>query len=149
MRTGTNSLVLLTAPNWLSHNRSQAVVAEPYCIIQPADRSAVSTALKIIDFFHVKFAIRSGGHSPNPGFSSIDEGGVLLDMKGRDEISLSEDKTAIRLGSGARWVQVVEVTDSNGVAVVGGRLPTIGVGGFMLGGKWRWNQRFQLILIYM
>jgi FAD/FMN-containing dehydrogenase len=115
---------------------------EPYCIIQPKDSNAVSISIKIIGFYNVKFAIRSGGHSPNPGFSSINQGGILLNMKGLANINLNEDASIASLGPGARWGDVTDVMDSNSIAVVGGRLNTIGVGGLMLGGKLCSKQKF-------
>jgi hypothetical protein len=56
-------------------------------------------------------------------------------MQKLDEVRLSSDKSVASIGPGSRWGAVTAVMDSNGVAVVGGRLPGIGVGGLMLGGN--------------
>ncbi|KAI1466784.1 FAD-binding domain-containing protein [Daldinia caldariorum] len=115
-------------------NWSQACVASPYCIIQPANAADVSKALKIFRHFDINFAVRSGGHSPNPGASSIDANGILLDLQHMNAISLSQDKSIASLGPGGRWGDVMETLTPQGVDVVGGRIPVVGVSGLILGG---------------
>lgn len=41
----------------------------------------------------------------------------------------------VSVGPGARWGKVYEVIDPYGVGVIGGRIPNVGVGGLILGGK--------------
>jgi FAD/FMN-containing dehydrogenase len=94
----------------------------------------VSNSLKIISFFQTKFAIRSGGHSPNPGFSSIGQGGILLDLQRLNQVVLSSDKTVASLGPGGRWGDAIATLDAEGATVIGGRIPHVGVGGLILGG---------------
>jgi FAD/FMN-containing dehydrogenase len=91
-------------------------------------------ALKIIHFFRNQFAVRSGGHSPNPGFSSVQESGLLIDLKKLNQVSVSEDKKVASLGPGGRWGDVYEALDPYGVSVIGGRIPQVGVAGAILGG---------------
>lgn len=95
----------------------------------------MSTSLRIIDFFEVKFSVRSGGHSPNPGWSSIDNQGILLDLEKLDSISVSNDLSYASVGPGARWNDVYLTLGEQEVVVVGGRVPSVGVGGLILGGK--------------
>ncbi|TVY40960.1 Bifunctional solanapyrone synthase [Lachnellula cervina] len=118
----------------VDENWSQVVISEPYCILQPSNTNDVSNAVKIISYFQVKFAVRSGGHSPNPGFSSIGQGGVLLDLQKLDQIVLSSDKSVASLGPGGRWGDVISTLDAQGATVIGGRIPDVGVGGLILGG---------------
>lgn len=42
---------------------------------------------------------------------------------------------SVRVGAGNRWIDVYKQTEKRGVTVVGGRLPTVGVPGLLLGGK--------------
>ena len=114
--------------------RSQSCVQESYCIISPTTAKQVSQAVKIISKHGVKFATRSGGHSPNPGWSSIDSSGILIDMSKFDDITLSADKKVASVGPGLRWGEITPVLEAQGVYVVGGRLPDVGVGGLILGG---------------
>jgi FAD/FMN-containing dehydrogenase len=86
--------------------------------------------------FQVLFAIRSGGHSPNPGWASIGEPGMLLDLSRLDAINVSADASVVSVGPGQRWGGVVEALDPYNVTVVSGRLTSLGVGGLLLGGMW-------------
>lgn len=103
-------------------------------MIKPSSTSDVSVSVKIIDYFEVKFAVRSGGHSPNPGWSSIGDEGILLDMHTMNQVNLSSDGTVASVGPGARWGEVIASLDPQRTSVIGGRLPHVGVGGLILGG---------------
>ncbi|KAI1656821.1 hypothetical protein F4813DRAFT_361961 [Daldinia decipiens] len=118
----------------VNENWSQTCIAQPHCIIQPMEAQHVSASLKIIAFFQVKFATRSGGHSPNPGWASIGNEGILLDMSRMNQIILSDDGKVVNVGPGARWGDVVAALDPYNVTVVAGRDPTVGVAGLVLGG---------------
>ena len=87
-----------------------------------------------MNFFKTKFAVRSGGHSPNPGFSTLSEPGVLIDMQDLDQVTINDDKSVATLGPGVKWIDVYKALDQYGVSVIGGRGPTVGAGGFILGG---------------
>lgn len=80
------------------------------------------------------FAVRSGGHSPNPGFSSIQDG-ILIDLFQLNEITVSDDRETVSVGPGQRWGDVYNTLDAYDVSVIGGRIPNVGVGGLILGGK--------------
>ncbi|TVY14647.1 FAD-dependent monooxygenase yanF [Lachnellula arida] len=118
----------------VNENWSDTCHAEPYCIIIPSNASHVLTAIRIIDYFEIKFVIRSGGHSPNPGWSSIGNDGILLDLERLNSISLSSDGTFASIGPGSRWGDVYEMLGADEVLVVGARIPDVGVGGLLLGG---------------
>ena len=118
----------------LPGNRSETCWAEPYCVIQPRNESDVSVALQIIDFFESKFAVRSGGHSPNPGWSSVDSTGILVDLQRLNSIQLSSDGSVASVGPGARWGDVYATLDAHQAVVIGARIPEVGVGGSVLGG---------------
>ena len=102
----------------------------------PRSAQEVSKALRVINFLKLKFAVRSGGHSPNPGWSSIDGPGILIDLQRFKQIEVSKDKKVASLGSGGRWGDVIAAMDAHDVSVIGGRIPNVGVGGLMLGGMY-------------
>lgn len=83
----------------------------------------------------MKFAVRSGGHSPNPGWSSIGSQGILIDLSKLSSVSLSSDGKVASVGPGLRWGEVTEALNPEKAVVLGGRLPSVGVGGLILGGK--------------
>ncbi|OTA55078.1 Glucooligosaccharide oxidase [Hypoxylon sp. EC38] len=115
-------------------NWSLSCVASPYCIVLPRSADDVAKFIRIISYFKIKFAVRSGGHSPNPGWSSVGQDGVLLDLQRLNQISLSTDKALCSLGPGARWGDVVSTLGAQNATVIAGRNPLVGVGGLILGG---------------
>jgi hypothetical protein len=80
-----------------------------------------------------QFAIRSGGHSGVPGASNLADG-LVIDLGRLREVTLSADKQSVRAGAGNRWSDVYSRLDPYKVAVVGGRVASVGVGGLTLGG---------------
>lgn len=115
-------------------NWSEACWQSPSCAVIPSTTENVSKVFKIIKFFQTKFAIRSGGHSPNPGWSSIDKSGLLIDLRKLNQVKVSDDRKIASLGPGGRWGDVFAALDPYGVSVIGGRIPHVGVGGLILGG---------------
>jgi len=94
---------------------------------------AVSKMLALITFLGATFSIRGGGHMQNPGFTSND-GGVVISMCNMKTIALSEDKSTAKIGSGLTWLEVYKELDPHGLTVTGGRIPSVGVPGLLLGG---------------
>lgn len=108
----------------------------PTCIVKVASDADVSSAMKIIAATRTPFAIKSGGHASNPGFSSTT--GVLISLEKLTQVKLSQDKTTVELGTGNHWTDVYQALDGSGKNVVGGRVIGPGVGGFTLGGGYSW-----------
>ncbi|MCJ1298938.1 hypothetical protein MMC08_001729 [Hypocenomyce scalaris] len=98
----------------------------PQCLVRPRSVKEVAIAVGILkrDYdAHTRrggvpslFAVRSGGHSPIP-------------------VVPSKDGSSVRIGTGARWLDVSKTLDEMGLAVAGGRNSAVGVGGLTLGGK--------------
>jgi len=89
--------------------------------------------MKIISFLNVKYSVRSGGHTPNPGYANSN-GGILIEMSKFRSMSLSTDGTVASIGPGLKWVEVYNYFSQRGTTVLGGRIPNVGVGGLILGG---------------
>jgi FAD/FMN-containing dehydrogenase len=79
--------------------------------------------------------VRSGGHSPNPGSSSVGSEGTLLDFQRLNSVTLPSNGTVASLGPGGRWNNAMTVLNAQGVSVQGERLGQVGVGGLLLGGS--------------
>lgn len=60
--------------------------------------------------------------------------GILLALQNLDTLAISSDRKTMTIGTGNRWGAVYEYAALNGVNIVGGREPMVGVGGFLLGG---------------
>ncbi|KAK8880052.1 FAD-dependent monooxygenase [Apiospora arundinis] len=115
-------------------NWSSTCWLEPRCIAQPKSTDEVSRLMRIVTFFDTKFAIRSGGHNPNPGWAGVDTHGILIDMSRLTAIRLSDDGSVASVAPGNRWGTVFATLNSMGKTVNTARLNWVGVGGYMLGG---------------
>ncbi|KAJ9626251.1 hypothetical protein H2203_003883 [Taxawa tesnikishii (nom. ined.)] len=110
----------------------------PSCIVQPASTADVAEAIKTIvavrDAGHnVQFAVRSGGHMTWGGASNI-EAGVTIDLRKLDFVRIHADRERVTIGPGARWGAAYAFLEDEGLAVSGGRVSSVGVGGLTLGG---------------
>lgn len=59
---------------------------------------------------------------------------MTIDMSLMSNVSISNDRSTVTVGSGARWLKVYEYLDDMGLSVAGGRNADVGVGGLLLGG---------------
>ncbi|KAM7195018.1 hypothetical protein V8F33_006887 [Rhypophila sp. PSN 637] len=62
------------------------------------------------------------------------EDGVTIDLFRPTEMTISADRKTVSVGAGNRWINVSETLDPLGLAVVGGRVSDVGIGGLILGG---------------
>ncbi|KAL8869067.1 MAG: hypothetical protein Q9174_004549, partial [Haloplaca sp. 1 TL-2023] len=106
---------------------------EPDCFIAPSNTKQVSQIVGLLSKGSCKFAIRSGGHGLPVGASNIAKG-VTIDLTRMKEVTLSEDKTTVSVGTGALWGDVYAQLDAIGYGIPGGRAGGVGVGGLTLGG---------------
>jgi len=88
--------------------------------------------LRILGSTRAPFAVKGGGHTFNPGFSSTS--GIQIAMKRFSEIKVDPASATVEVGAGLTWDQVYAALESYGVSVIGGRVPGIGVAGLTLGG---------------
>ncbi|KAI9437989.1 FAD-binding domain-containing protein [Lactarius indigo] len=102
------------------------------CSVEPGSAADVSVILRILGSTRTPFAVKGGGHTFNPGFSSTN--GVQISMTRFSCIELNNAMGTVDVGPGVTWDQVYAALDSTGVNVVGGRIPTVGVSGLTLGG---------------
>ncbi len=113
-------------------NRSQTAWKSPSCIFRPNTVEQLQEVVPLLIQSNIKFAIRSGGHSPDPQAANID-GGVLVDLPGLNRFEYDASASALIIGSGLTWGDVYARLDEFNVTVVGGRVLDVGVGGLTLG----------------
>lgn len=108
---------------------------KPTCIAAPSSALEMSQIVKELHNFNTSFAVKSGGHMPNNGFASIQDG-LLVSTKNLDQVIYNPDDQTAIIGPGLSWEEAQKGLDDvdAGRAVVGGRLGGVGVGGYMLGG---------------
>src|SRR5438128_2228143 len=58
---------------------------KPSCILFPESAEEVASIIKILNQNNETFAVKSGGHNPNEGFSSI-QSGPLISTKHLNEV---------------------------------------------------------------
>ena len=84
-------------------------------------------------------SVRAGGHSV-AGHSLVDDG-LVLDVRGMDDVSVNPNTRVARIGGGATWAHVDRATQAHGLATTGGRVSTTGVVGLTTGGGSGWIER--------
>ncbi|KAK3339810.1 hypothetical protein B0T25DRAFT_512032 [Lasiosphaeria hispida] len=115
----------------------QSSSQRPTCVVEVGSVHDVSIALQVVGAQRTRFAVMSGGHASNQGFSSTD--GVHIALNRFDQVILSADKKTVEIGFGIVWSDVFEKLEGTGVNVVGGRVEGPAVGGFTLGGGYSWK----------
>ncbi|KAF2019871.1 FAD-binding domain-containing protein [Aaosphaeria arxii CBS 175.79] len=113
-------------------SQQQALVT-PICIFTPSKAIDVSTLVLISQLSQCPFAVKSGGHAAFSGASNIEDG-ITVVLEKMKNIELSKDKKTAAIGPGNIWYDVYTTLESHNLAVIGGRVAAIGVGGLTLGG---------------
>ncbi|KAK8078300.1 fad binding domain containing protein [Apiospora saccharicola] len=106
---------------------------KPYCVFRPSTPSAVSVLVLVSRLSQCPFAVKSGGHAPFAGASSI-EGGITVSFENLKAIKPSADKKTVAVQPGNTWGRVLSALNTTDVTVLSGRIGDIGVGGLTLGG---------------
>ncbi|KAF8258459.1 hypothetical protein EI94DRAFT_1815307 [Lactarius quietus] len=102
------------------------------CSVEPGTPQDVGLILQQLASTHTPFAVKDGGHTLNPGFSSTR--GVQISMARFNDIVIHEDSDTVEIGSGLTWMEVYSYIVPKGINVVGGRSGPVGVSGYTLGG---------------
>ncbi|KAL2017451.1 hypothetical protein VTK56DRAFT_2107 [Thermocarpiscus australiensis] len=106
------------------------------CIFMPTTTDEVSRFVRMVGARtepDAKFAVRGGGHTLWKGAANID-GGITVDMRLINGTMLSADGSVASLGAGGRFADVYHYLKPHNLTVLGGRVPTIGVDGFLSSG---------------
>lgn len=106
---------------------------EPHCVFKPAKDTDVSILVLLSRLTQCPFAAKSGGHAAFAGASSS-QGGITVWLKDINAITLNSDRSIASVGPGNTWTDVYSALAPYGLAVIGGRVSEIGVGGLTTGG---------------
>ncbi|KAK0232019.1 FAD dependent oxidoreductase [Armillaria nabsnona] len=106
------------------------------CTVEPGTVEDVGIILGILSSTQTPFAVKGGGHTANPGFSSTT--GVHIAMYRFSEVTYNSTSETAIIGSGLVWDDVYASLAPYGVNVLGGRVTGVGVAGFILGGGFSW-----------
>ncbi|KAJ2913558.1 hypothetical protein MD484_g6853, partial [Candolleomyces efflorescens] len=123
--------------NWLISHWSSASNQVPACVAEPATPVDVGRILQIVGITRTPFAVQSGGHGTNPGFSSTQ--GVHISLHSLRSVNYNQATQTVEFGAGLRWEEVYAAIEQHNISVLGGRVTGVGVGGVTLGGGYAWK----------
>ncbi|MBT2225748.1 FAD-binding oxidoreductase [Nonomuraea sp. NEAU-A123] len=111
----------------------------PDLILLAADEADVARGVRLAADRGMRVGIRSGGHSWIA--NGVRNGGLLIDLSRLAEIRFDEATGLVALGPAARGAAVDAALARFGRFFPTGHAPSVGVGGFLLGGGYGWNSR--------
>ncbi|KAF8332476.1 FAD dependent oxidoreductase [Amanita rubescens] len=118
--------------HWFSSSSQQSA-----CTVEPGSAQDVGVILQILGEARTPFAVKSGGHSTNLGFSSTP--GIQISMTRFNEVIYDSSTEMVKIGPGLRFEDVYDALEPYNRSIAGGRVSGIGVGGLLLGGGYAWQ----------
>lgn len=109
----------------------------PDLIVQAKSVDDVVEAVRFAAANDIRIGIRSGGHSWV--FSSIRDGGMLLDLGGFRDIRIDQDKMTAVVGPAVSARQLATALEKFGLGFPVAHCSTVALGGYLLGGGQAWN----------
>ncbi len=119
---------------------NRAINKFPLAIVFCQNETDVSNAVLWSRSHHVSLRIRNGGHN----YEGYSTGNDILDIDLSEMNQLTIDETAhlLTVQGGVTNKQVYEFVSSMGYPFPGGTCPSVGVGGYALGGGWGLSCRY-------
>ncbi|KAL4937615.1 hypothetical protein BDV06DRAFT_232459 [Aspergillus oleicola] len=111
--------------------------SRPDCVVLPENASQVQAIIQEAKSKRLKVTIKCGGHS-YAGHSTAFQG-ISLDLRRMKNVKLDLTEKTVTMESGCQWGDVYKTLidnrrRANGLIILGGRCPPVGVSGFILGG---------------
>ncbi|WP_431955751.1 FAD-binding oxidoreductase [Nocardia lijiangensis] len=111
----------------------------PALIAQCTNTADVRAALAFADRTGLEVAVRGGGHSV--AGASLTEGGLVVDLRRMNSITIDSDARTAVVEGGATWSDFDRACQPHGLGTTGGRVSSTGVAGLTLGGGSGWFER--------
>ncbi|KAH9042971.1 hypothetical protein EDB83DRAFT_2227926, partial [Lactarius deliciosus] len=99
--------------------------------VEPGSSEDLSKIMQVLKALPVPFAVKGGGHTSNPGFSSTP--GIQISLLRFNKISFNDNKTELTVGAGCVFDEIYKVIRPENYNIVGGG-GSVGIGGWMMGG---------------
>ena len=112
---------------------------KPAAILLAESEADVQEGVRVAAREGWRVGIRSGGHSWIA--SGIRDDALLIDLSGLDEITLDVEGRRATVQPAAAGSTLNRTLDANGLVSPTGHCPSVGLGGFLLGGGYGWNSR--------
>ncbi len=111
----------------------------PAAILLAADEADVQNGVRLAAREGWKVGIRSGGHSWIA--NGIRDDALLIDLSAMNEIVLDVPGRRASVQPAAQGSRLNDLLDQHGLVFPTGHCPSVGVGGYLLGGGYGWNSR--------
>ncbi len=111
----------------------------PEVIVVARDEADVVAAVRHANEHDLAIGIRSGGHSWVG--NGVRDGGMLLDLSNLQEITVDADAAIAAVQPSAKGPAIYAAVSEHGLFFPTGHAPTVGIGGFIIGGGYGWNSR--------
>lgn len=106
-------------------------------IIKAKSDQDVVNAVKFAAQNKFKVATRSGGH--NSSGPSLRDGGVLIDLSALNDIQIDVSRQIASIQSGVMSAPLITAAREKGLSFPVPHCPSVGLGGFLMGGGFGWN----------
>ena len=128
------SLVLPSSPGYATRAllyNSKFAELKPAAIAYCQGSDDVARCLDFVVKRDLPFTARSGGHSYG-GYSSSP--GLVIDVSRLAAVDVDAKAKTVKVGTGARLIDVYNTLDRHGLVLPGGTCPTVGIAGSTMGG---------------
>jgi FAD binding domain/Berberine and berberine like len=112
---------------------------KPAAIVRPANAQDVVETVRFAKRHGLPLSAKSGGHGITGG--AVRDGGITIDFSRWKGIEVDPASRIARVQPGLTWGELDCATQEFGLAVPGGKVATVGVGGSALGGGIGWLVR--------
>ncbi|KAF6811168.1 FAD binding domain-containing protein [Colletotrichum musicola] len=106
----------------------------PSVVVSPTSERDLSEVVKYCTKFGIPFLPQNGGNGWAAGQFNLGSTGVLINLAGLNQVTISEDKKTATIGGGAIIGEVIAAADAAGVLVQTGNCNCVGALGAALGG---------------
>lgn len=103
----------------------------PAFVAFPNNADDIKRCLQVANKTGTPVAVKSGGHC-FAGYSTTDGKGFVISLENMNQVQLKEDRISVQ--AGASWGDVYAALDKTNYVAVGGCVPAVGIGGYILGG---------------
>jgi hypothetical protein len=128
----TGKVLLPGQPAWeeVVTGFNAAVIHAPAMVVAAADASDVQAAVRYCAAAGLPVRAQATGHGANTRM----EGGVLINTRRLDRVSIDQGARTATVGAGTRWRQVIDAAAPLGLAPLNGSASSVGAVGYTLGG---------------